>query len=129
MSKVTYIPLPAPQAPKRNLNFTSEPEARMVANTFLGDPAILGDIKVVAMTPEAVNTQVDGRGWHQIQFIRTMNVTNSQGRKQDVLVPFGLNAGIILDDEVNNPLLPWVFLAESTGTDTWTGDVERSDGH
>ena len=137
MAKVLpIVSLPGTNPTKRDINFTSDAEAQAVANSFLTivvapgvsvpDPALTTDISIVEMVPEAANTNpADGRKWYQVQFTRTQTVTNSQGRQQDVPVAFDLNAGICLDDEVNNPLLPWKYLAESTGTDTWTGDVER----
>lgn len=127
MSKVVYIQPVAPVVPKRDINFTTPQEATLLANTFADDAAITSDIKVVALVPEAANTQADGRLWHQIQFTRTMNVTNDIGRKQDQSIPFDLNAGILLDDEANNPALPWV-LTQSGVDGARVGDVERSDG-
>lgn len=134
---VKYIPLPDSHATKRDLNFTTKAEALTVANSFqtvafagiiVPDPALIGDINVVEMVPQANNTQADGRKWHQIQFTRTMTIVNASNRMQDVSVPFDLNAGIVLDDEVQNPLLPWKYIAVKQG-DGWTGDVERTDGH
>ncbi len=129
MANVVYHPPVAPVVPKRDINFTSEVEARLVAGTFTDDKYIISDINVVALVPEAANTHPeDGRLWHQIQFTRTMNVTNDVGRKQDQPVPFDLNAGIILDDAANNPTLPWEYT--QSGTDgNRVGDVERSDAH
>jgi hypothetical protein len=134
MAKVVYVPPAPPVVPKRDINFTSQAEAMAVANSFLTiggspDTALTTDITVVALVPEAPNTNpTDGRLWHQIQFTRTMNVTNDVGRKMDESIPFDLNAGILLDDEVNNPLLPWVYL--QSGVDgARVGDIERSDGH
>lgn len=123
--RVIVIALPDPNAQQRDINFTSIAEASGVANSFMGDPFITSDIKVVQMVPEAVNTKNDGRNWYQIQFTRKMNLPNSLGRNMDFLVPFDLNAGLILDDDVNNPAKPWKFDATSKGDDTFVGDVEK----
>lgn len=127
--------LPGSAPTSRALNFTTQQEAQFIANSFLTivvapgvtvlDPALVSDISIVEMQPEAPNPNADGRKWFEINFTRTMTVLNSQNRQQDVPVPFNLNAGTVLDDEMNNPLLPWKYIAESTGTDTRTGDVER----
>ena len=109
---------------------------KIVGSHFWASVSALGAARTAAsavaahVTPEAANTHPeDGRAWNEIFFTRRMTLVNSSGRLQEFEVPYDLNAGICLDDEVQNPLLPWKYIAiPGESPDTFRGDVERSDG-
>jgi hypothetical protein len=129
MPPFNFIPIPT--HPVRDPNFVTPDEAAKVAAALLAAPdgstiivqADGSQITGVQQIPQAPNLYPDGRIFVVLNFAMPRTVTNSQGRQQVVTVPFSEVAGLLLDS-VGKAGQSFKFNAESTGVDSWTGDVE-----
>jgi hypothetical protein len=129
MPAYNFIPI-APH-PVRDPNFVSPEEAAKVAAALLAAPlgntiitqADESQITGVQMVPQVPNLYPDGRVFIVLNFAMPIEVTNSFGRKQTVTVPFSVVAGFLLDS-VGKGGQSFKFNAESSGKDSWLGDVE-----